>query len=84
MKQVVVHIGRLVLKGFQYEGWRALPEGLREKLPPLFAEPCATWRLLLRRDLSRLKMNAVQIKPEAKPSGIGAQAARSTVWEIKS
>jgi hypothetical protein len=84
MKRVVVHIGRLVLKGFQYEGCHALSEGLREKLPPLFVEPDATRHLLSQVDLSRIKVNAVQIKPEAKPSGIGAQAARSTAREIKS
>jgi hypothetical protein len=84
MTRVVVHIDRLVLKGFRLEDRHTLSEGSREKLPPLFAEPCATWRLLLRRDLSCLKVNALQIKPEAKSSGIGTQAARGIAWEIKS
>jgi hypothetical protein len=84
MKRVVVHIDRLVLKGFQHEGWHALSEGSREKLPSLFAEPRATRHLSLRRDLSCLKVNALQIKPEAKPSWIGKQAARGIAREIKS
>jgi hypothetical protein len=84
MKRVVVHIGRLVLKGFRHEGWRALSEGLREKLPRLFAEPDATRHLLSQGDLSHLKIGAVRIEPEAEPSEIGAQTARGMVREIKS
>jgi hypothetical protein len=37
MKRVVVHIDRLVLKGFWYEDQHIISEGLRERLTRVFS-----------------------------------------------
>jgi hypothetical protein len=83
MRRVILHMAWLVLKGFRHEDQHAHSEGLREKSIRIFAEPDTIRHLLSQRDLLRLKVNALQIKPEAKPSGIGTQAARGIAREIK-
>jgi hypothetical protein len=85
MKRVIVHIDRLVLKGFRYEDRHSLSEGLREELSRLLlAEPNAAAHFVSRGNLPRLKVDGVRIEPAAKPSAIGAQVARGIAREIKS
>ena len=84
MRRVFVHIDRLVLKGFRHEDRHALAEGLRGELGRQFAEPDALWHLVSRGDVSRLDVGEVRIESEAKPSRVGAQAARGIARGIKS
>ncbi|WP_434131894.1 hypothetical protein [Methylocaldum sp. GT1BB] len=82
MKRVVVHIDRLVLKGFRHEDRHAIAEGLREELNRLLlAEPNAAAHFVSRGSLPRLKVGGVRIETESKPVTVGAQLARGIARE---
>ena len=84
MKRLIVHIDRLVLKGFRHEDRYALAEGLQQELSRLLAEPGVARHLVSRGDSAQLEAGGVRVPPGARPSGIGAQAARDIAEEIKS
>lgn len=83
VKRVIVHIGRLVLKGFRHEDRHALAEGLREELGRQFAESTASPQLVYRGDMPRLRVAGVRIEHEAKPAVVGAQVAQGVARRIK-
>jgi len=84
MTRVVMHIDRLVLKGFRHEDRHAIAEALREELGRQFAEPDAARHLVSRGDLPQLKVGGVRIASNTKPSQVGAQAAQGIAREVKS
>jgi hypothetical protein len=84
MKRVIVHIDRLVLKGFRPEDRHAIAEGLREELGRQLAEPGVAERLESRGNLARLKVGEVPIGAETKPGRVGQQSARGIAREVGS
>jgi hypothetical protein len=84
MKRVVVHIDRLVLKGFPNQDWYALAGGLQQELGRLFAEPNAARQLAARGNVWQLKVGSVRVSPNTAPAKVGTQAARGIAREIKS
>ncbi len=83
MTRVVVHIDRLVLKGFPPEDRQALAEGLRQELGRLFAAPDAAQGLAARGDAGRLRVSGVRVGATAAPGHVGTQAARGIVRGMK-
>lgn len=84
MTRVVVHIDRLVLKGFRHEDRHAIAEALREELGRQFAESDTSRQLVSRGDMPRLRIADVRIEHEAKPAAVGTQAAQGIAREIRS
>ena len=84
MTRVVVHIDRLVLKGFPHQDRQALAEGLQQELGRLFAEPDAARQLAARADVGQLKVSGVRVGPSTAPANVGTQAARGIARGIKS
>jgi len=84
MKRVVVHIDRLVLKGFPHEDHLAISSGLRTELERLLAEPRAVARLTNGGDTQRLQAGKVGVEHATTPQSVGTQAARGIAWRLKS
>jgi hypothetical protein len=84
MTRVVVHIDRLVLKGFAYQDRHALAEGLQQELGRLLAEPDAVRRLVEQGNVGLLNVGGVRFGPNAAPAKVGVRAARGIVRDIKS
>jgi hypothetical protein len=83
MKRVIVHIDRLVLRGFDHEDRHAIAAGLQQELARLFAEPHAAQQLTARGDVSRMRVGSININPGSKPQGVGVDAARRIGQEMK-
>jgi hypothetical protein len=77
MTRVIVHIDRLVLRGFRYEDRLAIAEGLRSEISRLYqVDPAAAKTLAsagLGRDNPQLRLNGLSIPPATKPDQVGAQ-----------
>lgn len=82
MKRVIVHIDSLVLRGFKREDRHAFAAGLQQEFARLFADPHAAQQLTARGDLSRLRVGSIDINLDAKPQGVGAEAARGIGREL--
>ncbi len=83
MKRVVVHIDRLVLKGFRDEDQHAIAAGLREELGRVFVAREAVSHLRAMGDVSRLQVGGVHIEHGSKPQGVGERVAHGIGKEIK-
>ena len=83
MKRVVVHIDRLVLKGFRHEDRHAIAAGLQQELGRVFADPEAVSLLRAKGDVSRLQVGGVLIEQSARPQRVGESLAQSIGKEIK-
>ena len=84
MKRVVLHIDRLVLRGFDREDLAGIAEGLRAELGRLLATPQAAHALLAQRSVPRLKVASLRIAPGARASAVGEQTAQGIVRGIGS
>lgn len=82
MKRVVVHIDRLVLKGFRQEDRQVVAEGLQQELARLFAEPGAATRLSGLGDIHRLRVNNLALRDGVQPGEIGEAGARGIGREL--
>ena len=82
MKRVVVHIDRLVLKGFRPEDRHAIAVGLQQELGRVFADREAVSLLSAMGDVSRLQVGGVPIEQGSKPQRIGENVARGIGKEI--
>lgn len=82
MKRVIVHIDRLVLKGFRPQDRHAIAAGLEQELAVMFADPQAVRRLTERGDLSRLRVGGVRIDQGLKPQDVGVQTVRGIGREM--
>ena len=82
MKRVVVHIDRLVLKGFRPEDRHAIAAGLQQELGRVFADREAVSLLRARGDVSRLQVGDVQIEHASKPQRVGETVARGIGTEL--
>lgn len=83
MKRVVVHIDRLVLKGFRHEDRHAIAAGLEQELGRVFADREAVLLLRARGDLSRLKVGGVPVEHGSKPQRVGESVAQGIGKEIR-
>ena len=82
MKQVVVHIDRLVLKGFRHEDQHAIAVGLQQELGRVFADREAVSLLRARGDVSRLQVGGVRIERGSRPQRVGESLAQGIGREI--
>ena len=82
MTDIVIHVDRLVLKGFPREDRHAIAAGLQQELSRVFADGAGVSRLTGMKDLSRMQARAVQIEKGAKPQSVGASVARGIGKEI--
>ena len=76
MKRVVLHIDSLILKGFWHEDRHGIAEGLQHELSRLFADPQTAQQLTANGDISRLRVDSIQIAHNEKPQRVGSQVAR--------
>ena len=83
MTRVILHIDRLVLKGFNHEDRYAIAAGLQQELTQLFAEPQTVQSLTDRGDVSRLRIGNININQGSKPQQVGVEAARGIGRQMK-
>lgn len=83
MKRVVVHIDRLVLKGFRHDDRHAVALGLQEELGRVFADREAVSHLRALGAVSRLQVGGVHIEHGSKPERVGGNVARGISEELK-
>jgi hypothetical protein len=83
MKRVVVHIDRLVLKGFCHEDQHAVAAGLRQELERVFADRETVSRLSAVGDVPQLQVGGVHIEHGSKPQRVGENVAHGIGKEIK-
>lgn len=84
MSRIVIHIDRLLLRGFRHTDRHAIADGLRTELVQYFGEPGAAHMLASRGDLPHLKPGTLRIGPRATPIRVGAQAGRAIAKGLKS
>jgi hypothetical protein len=77
VKHVVVHIDRLVLKGFRNADSHAIGEGMRGELARLLADSTRGERLASLGDVSRIQAGKVNLTQHAKPRRSGISAGRA-------
>ena len=83
MKRVVVHIDRLVLKGFRHEDRHAIAAGLQQELGRVFADREAVQHLSAMGDVSQLQVGGVHIEHGSKPQRVGEHVAQGIGKEIR-
>lgn len=83
MTRVVVHIDRLVLKGFRREDRHAIAAGLQQELGRVFTGRDAVWHLRTIGDVSRLQVSSVHIEHGSKPQRVGENVAQGIGREIE-
>ena len=83
MKRVVVHIERLVLKGFRPEDRHAIAEGLQQELGRVFAERESVSLLSAMGDVSRLQVGGVPVELGTRPRRVGEKVAQGIGKEIR-
>jgi len=83
MNRVIVHIDRLVLKGFRHEDRHAVALGLQEELGRVFADREAVSHLRALGDVSRLQVGGVHIEHGSKAERVGGNVARGISEELK-
>jgi hypothetical protein len=77
VSRVVVHIDRLVLRGYRHEERHAIAAGLQEALRRVLAEPGAAARLGRAGSVSRLTLGRVPIVPGGTGSAVGEGVGRA-------
>ena len=83
MKRVVVHIDRLVLKGFRPEDRHAVATGLQQELGRVFADREVVSLLTAARGVPRLQVGGVPIGHGSRPQRVGESVAQGVGKEIK-
>jgi hypothetical protein len=76
MKRIVLHIDKLVLKGFRSQDQHGIAKGLQQELTRIFADPQIAQQLTTNGDVSRLRVGGIQIQHDSKPQRIGTQVAQ--------
>jgi len=82
MTRVIVHIGRLVLKGFRPEDRQAIGQGLQAELARVLAQPDAVSRLRGLGDVPRLRVGGVAAEQGATPQRVGQGVAQGIGREL--
>jgi hypothetical protein len=83
MKRVVVHVDRLVLKGFRHEDQHAIAAGLRQELGRVFADREAVSHVRAKGDVSGLQVGGVHIEHGSTPQRVGENVAGGIGKEMK-
>ena len=83
MKHVIVHIDRLVLKGFRHEDRHAIAAGLQQELGRVFADREAVSFVTAMGDVSRLQVSGVHFGQGSTPQHVGEHVAQGIGKEIK-
>jgi hypothetical protein len=83
MKRVLVHIDRLVLKGFGQQDRHAIALGLQEELGRVFGDRDCVQHLSTVGDTARLPVGAVHVGHGSVPQRIGVTVAREIHKAIK-
>ena len=83
MKRVIVHIDRLVLKGFRHEDRHAIAAGLQQELGRVFADREVVSLLSTRGDVPRLQVSGVPVEHGAMPQLVGESVAQGIRKELK-
>ena len=76
MKRVNLHIGHLVLRGFQHEDRHSIAQGIQHELSRIFSDPESAQQLSAHSNVSRLRIGNVQISQDAKPQSVGTKVAQ--------
>jgi mRNA-degrading endonuclease RelE of RelBE toxin-antitoxin system len=84
MKRVIVHIDRLVLKGFRCEDRYAIGEALREELARQLSSPVSARLLVSAGDSWRLKVGEFRVGSGVELSQVGTLAARGIGGKVTS
>ena len=82
MTRVVVHIDRLVLKGFCHGDRRAIALGMQQELGRVFGDREASEQLRAAGDRTRLSVGGVHLEHGLTAQHIGANVARGINKEI--
>jgi hypothetical protein len=77
MKRVVVHIDRLVLKGFREGDQHGIAAGLQDELGRLLSSPGAAEQLRHLGNVESIRAGKIQVSLGAKPEATGVSAARA-------
>ena len=77
MKQVLVDIENLVLKGFRYEDRHAIAAALQDELVRLLATPETAARLASLGHVPRLNIGSLNVEANQKPSQVGTETGRA-------
>lgn len=83
MKHVIVHIDRLVLKGFRHEDRHAIAAGLQQELQRVFSDRETVSLLSAAGNVSRLQVSGVHIGQGSTPQHVGEHVAQGIGKEIK-
>lgn len=83
MTRVVVHIDRLVLKGFHHQDQHAIAAGLQQELGRVFADREAVSLLSGMGDVARLQVPGVPVGQGSSPQRVGEDVARGICREIR-
>lgn len=83
MKRVVVHIDRLVLKGFRPEDRHTIAAGLQQELGHVFADREAVSLLRAMGDVPRLQVGGVPMEQGSMPQRVGESVAQGIGKEIR-
>ena len=82
MKQVIVHIDSLRLRGFRHEDQYDISTGLWEELTRLFSDPMVVHQMTDKGNVSQLRVDNLYINKAAIPRRVGVVAARGIGKEI--
>jgi hypothetical protein len=82
MTRVIIHIDRLVLKGFRPEDRYAVAQGLQAELERVLSGRDAASRLRGIGDVPRLQVGDVAVEKGASPERVGESVAQSIGREI--
>lgn len=77
VKRIIVHVGRLVLTGFEPGDRQAIATGLQSELTRLLGQPGAAERLGQLGNVERLRTSKIRVEPSARPNATGIGAARA-------
>lgn len=79
MKRVIVHIDRVVLKGFHAEERQQIAEGLQTELGRLLKAPGVAEQLVSLRNQPRVLTGSIGLPQEGKPTQFGGSVASEIV-----
>jgi len=82
MRRAIIHVDRLVLKGFRYEDSQAIADGLRQELGRVFAGRDAVSHLSVMGHVSRMQVGGVHIEHGSEPVRIGEKVAHGIGKEL--
>jgi hypothetical protein len=77
MRRIIVSIDTLVLKDFPYEGRHAIAAAMQDEITRVLTARDAATRVAQLGSLAKLRINDVDVAPDAKPPQVGAATGRA-------